>query len=226
MMMISPADCADNNSCTTSPNFSNKRVYANCSVLPVLNATFYWTHVPATSSLSFSLAATLSNLSEWVGFGVNPTGTGMPGAEAIVAFKSNGFLIAKQYMLYTYRNVTQRNLTTIGVKELAAETNGNGTVMILSATLSLPTTETAELNYIWQVGEVSGNGVPLPHAFAPENLEAKGTLALTKSATTTSGTTTNGTTPTSGGGGGSGAGKDVVSFGLLVLLLGNFIMGF
>uniref|UniRef100_R7W1D8 Auxin-induced in root cultures protein 12 n=1 Tax=Aegilops tauschii TaxID=37682 RepID=R7W1D8_AEGTA len=160
--------------------FPAGRSYATCADLPALGASLHWTYDAAASSLSLAFAAKPSGASGagWVAWGVNPTGDGMKGAQTLLAFKSKGAYVVNTYNLTGYRPLSAAS-TPIAFEatELAADEGADGKVR-LYGTLQLPKGMEA-VNHIWQVGSTVANGVPAKHAFAQENLEAKGSLVLT-----------------------------------------------
>uniref|UniRef100_A0A8R7VD56 AIR12 DOMON domain-containing protein n=1 Tax=Triticum urartu TaxID=4572 RepID=A0A8R7VD56_TRIUA len=98
----------------------------------------------------------------------------MKGAQTLVAFKSSGAYVVNTYNLTGYRPLSAAS-TPIAFE--ATELAADGKVR-LYGTLQLPKGMEA-VNHIWQVGSTVANGVPAQHAFAQENLEAKGSLVLT-----------------------------------------------
>ena len=93
-------------------------------------------------------------------------------------FKSSGAYVVNTYNLTGYRPLSAASTPiTFEATELAADEGAHGKVR-LYGTLQLPKGMEA-VNHIWQVGSTVANGVPAKHAFAQENLEAKGSLVLT-----------------------------------------------
>lgn len=171
LLLISPARSLT----CTSQTFTNNHLYANCADLPTLTAYLHWTYDPSNSSLSVAFIAPPAQPAGWVAWALNPTGTGMVGAQALVAFKeSNGSLTVQTYNITSYGAIAQ--------SEIAYEVSGasavySGGVMTMFATLALPL-GTTSVNQVWQVGPSVTNGVPDKHAFQPANLNAKGVLDL------------------------------------------------
>ncbi|XP_074323193.1 auxin-induced in root cultures protein 12-like [Apium graveolens] len=99
----------------------------------------------------------------------------MAGTQALIAFKqSNGDITVKTYDLVSYRSIVQSKLS-FEVSDLSAEFSD--AVMKIFATWTLPENTTV-VNQVWQVGASVVNDRPGRHAFAPENLNAKGELKL------------------------------------------------
>ncbi|KAI9071733.1 hypothetical protein K1719_046310 [Acacia pycnantha] len=89
----------------TSQKFTGNKVYSNCVDLPVLNSFLHWTHDSSNSSLSIAFVAP-AKPGGWVSWAINPTGTGMAGAQALVAFKDEkGVVMAKTYNISSYSSV-------------------------------------------------------------------------------------------------------------------------
>ncbi|XP_028769668.1 cytochrome b561 and DOMON domain-containing protein At3g25290-like [Neltuma alba] len=160
----------------TSQKFAHNKVYSNCADLPVLNSYLHWTHASSNSSLSVAFVATPAKPGGWVSWAINPTGTGMAGAQALVAFKNKeGVVTAKTYNISSYSSVAPGKLS-FDVWDLKAEESSGGAVSIF-ATVKLP--ENAEkVNQVWQVGPSVTDGEPDAHDTAPANLESKGVLNL------------------------------------------------
>ncbi|KAF0898152.1 hypothetical protein E2562_001800 [Oryza meyeriana var. granulata] len=163
--------------------FTSNRVYAACSDLPHLGAAVHWTYDAAASSLSMAFVATPPSSGGWVAWGLNPTGSGMAGTQALVALPKGG-----GYEVQTY-DIEGTTLGSPGklkypTSDLAAELGSDGRVRIFG-TLTLQN-GTGEVNQVWQVGAVS-DGAMMPHAMEKENMAAKGKLNLVTGATTSSG---------------------------------------
>ncbi|XP_061356840.1 cytochrome b561 and DOMON domain-containing protein At3g25290-like [Gastrolobium bilobum] len=159
--------------CTTQKLTTNK-VYPNCLDLPFLNSFLHWTHDPSNSSLSVVFVATPPNPGGWVSWGLNPTGTGMVGTQALVAFKNNGVMAVKMLDIKSYSDFVPGKLS-FDVWDLKAEDVGG--VMRIFASMKVPD-KAVTLNHVWQVGPSTTAGRLDKHGFAPANLNAKGKLSL------------------------------------------------
>lgn len=82
LFLISPANAL----ICSSQKLSNN-LYTNCTDLPTLNSSLHWTHIANTSSISIAFVAPPSKPDGWIAWAINPTGTGMPGSQALLAFK-------------------------------------------------------------------------------------------------------------------------------------------
>lgn len=161
--------------------FPAGRSYTNCTALGHLGATLHWTYNTTAATLSVAFVAKPSAPGGWVAWAINPTGDGMAGAQALVAFKQaaagGGPYVVRTYNVTGYRPLPASS-TPIAFKAsgLAADESAAGKVR-LYGTLQLKQ-GTEVVNHIWQVGSAVTNGSPAKHAFAKENLDAKGKLAL------------------------------------------------
>ncbi|XP_028765319.1 cytochrome b561 and DOMON domain-containing protein At3g25290-like, partial [Neltuma alba] len=160
----------------TFQKFPDNKAYSNCADLPVLNSYLHWTHDSSNSSLSVTFVAASAKLGGWVSWAINPTGIGMAGVQALVAFKNKEDVVTvKTYNISSYSSVVPGKLS-FDVWDLKAEESSGGAVSIF-ATVKLP--ENAEkVNQVWQVGPSVTDGEPDTHNFAPVNLESKGVLNL------------------------------------------------
>lgn len=224
--------------CTSQSFAGNSTVrYTNCTDLPSLNAFLHWSYDQTNATLSVAYIAPPANPGGWVAWAINPIGTGMAGAEALLALReSNGSTVVKTYRISNYSSIVESNLL-YDVLDRRGEFS-NGTMKIF-ATLALPENMTS-FNMIWQVGPSVTNGVPDVHAFQRSNLNAKSSLRLLATAgdggSAGSPSPSSSPPPTAGGGGGGGGGSGGRShgekllnngvFGLSVLLGSIFVFVF
>ncbi|CAI0412692.1 unnamed protein product [Linum tenue] len=163
---------------TTCPpqKFKNNKIFANCTSLPALSAALHYTFNATNSSLSVAFVAAAPAAEGWVGWGINPNGTGMAGTQALIALKAaGGGLVVKTFNLVSYGSVKEEKLS-FDVWDLAAESLSGGATAIF-ASAKLPA-GADQVNHVWQVGATVANGVPAKHEFSPGNLAAKETLQL------------------------------------------------
>ncbi|XAR69572.1 hypothetical protein NMG60_11001216 [Bertholletia excelsa] len=193
-LLISPAQSLT----CKSQTFTNSKSYSNCMDLPTLGAYLHWTYDSAKSSLSIAFLAPPAKSNGWISWGINPTSTGMLGAQALIALKgSNGSMTADTYNISSYKFV-QKSKIAFNVSGLKAENSGD--LMRIYATLELPG-GTDSVNQVWQVGESVTGGLPDKHEVQTANLNAKGTLALVSGAKAGSPFTAPTMTPTPTAGG-------------------------
>ncbi|AET01366.1 putative DOMON domain-containing protein [Medicago truncatula] len=162
-----------------SQKLPSNRSYTNCTDLPSLSATLHFSYNTTNHSIAIAFSATPKNKDDWVSWGINPTGGKMVGAQALIAYKTNG-----NVGVYTY------NLTSFGgineVKSLSVETWGlsaeesNGVITIFAG-VKLPE-KSDNVTQVWQVGPVVA-GKPGKHLFEKENLNAFTALSVVGSTT-------------------------------------------
>lgn len=166
-----------------SQTFSHHNLtFANCTDLPTLKASIHWNYDAAAKpmpTLSVAFTAPPAKTDGWVAWALNPTGTGMVGAQSLVAFAAaNGSTVVKTYNITSYGPISESPIS-YGVLSKRAESSKG--VITIFATLALPA-GSAAVNQVWQVGSAVVDGVPAKHAFAPDNLAAKSTLQLESAA--------------------------------------------
>ncbi|KAI3461818.1 hypothetical protein Pfo_018481 [Paulownia fortunei] len=179
---------------------SNTR-FANCTDLPALKAYLHWTYDPSANpnpTLNIAFIAPPAKPDGWVAWALNPTGSGMLGAQSLIAFRdTNGSVVVKTYNITSYVSIAESRISYEVLSKRAEFSDG---VLRIFATLALPAGDAA-LNQVWQVGASVRNGVPVRHDLSPENLSSRGTLRLgSKAAEDKNGTVA---APTSSNGGGA-----------------------
>ncbi|KAJ1290275.1 hypothetical protein BS78_02G230800 [Paspalum vaginatum] len=194
--------------CGDDEKFPANRSYAHCAALGQLGATLHWTYDAKTALLSLAFVAKTAGDNGgdgWVSWALNPTGGGMKGAQALVAFKRRR---TPAYVVNTYNLTGHRALggdptpITYRATDLAADESG-GKVR-LYGTLQLPQGMEA-VNHIWNVGSSVTDGAPVKHALAQENLDARGRLVLSGSVLAAAPETAPATTVGGGSGGAAAA---------------------
>ncbi|GAU37310.1 hypothetical protein TSUD_354670 [Trifolium subterraneum] len=156
--------------CTTQ-KLPSKQTYTNCTDLPHLGATIHFTYNTTNRSLSVAYAAEPAH-NGYVSWGINPTGGGMIGTQALIAYKLNGAVGVHLYNLTAYSGITAVKSLSIETWDLSAE-ESNGVITIFGA-VKFP--ENADnVSQVWQVGPVM-NGKPGMHKLEAENKEAQGRL--------------------------------------------------
>ncbi|KAL1565750.1 auxin-induced in root cultures protein 12-like [Salvia divinorum] len=220
-----------------SQKFSDANTkFARCTDLPTLKAALHWTYdddARPGPTLSVAFVAPPAQPGGWVAWALNPTGSGMVGAQALVAFSgSGGSATVKTYNISSYGPIVESEIA-YAVTGRRAEHSGG--VIRLFATLELPAGSGGKaINQVWQVGAAVKDGVPVKHEFSPENLKSMGSLLLT-AAESGGSMPAPAPAPDSGGGGPtpsiprgnglSGGGGDHGGGGFFgVLLLGVFLV--
>ncbi|XP_058736840.1 cytochrome b561 and DOMON domain-containing protein At3g25290-like [Vicia villosa] len=160
--------------CSTQ-KLTGTKTYSYCLDLPVLNSYLHYTHDQKNSTLSVVFIASPPSPAGWVSWGINPTGTGMAGAQVIVAFKNDTVMAIKTLDLKSYSVIIPGKLS-FDVWDMKAEEDGGGFMKIF-ATVKVPVNVDG-VNHVWQVGSAVMAGRVGPHEFNPPNLNSKGRLSL------------------------------------------------
>jgi hypothetical protein len=179
--------------------------YAHCAALPYLGAKLHWTYDAKTGSLSVAFVAKpAGGAGGWVSWAINPTGDGMKGAQALLAFKGASTYVVNTYNITGYNPLGAPTPIAYKATDLTADESG-GEVRIYGKLQLGPGLE--KVNHIWQVGSKVTNGAPAEHAFDKPNLQAKGKLVLSGAAQPLGAAAPApagaGASPTNGGGGGA-----------------------
>lgn len=162
--------------CSPQPSFPNKKNYSSCTLLPYLNATLHFTFDHANSSLSLAFSAARPSSGGWVAWAINPTSTGMVGAQALMALKtSTGSVVAKTFNISSYHSIVESKLS-FDVWDLSADETAGGT-MRLFASVKVPAGATS-LNQVWQVGSAVDGTRPKIHDMTDANKNSKEGLQL------------------------------------------------
>ncbi|KAL0436695.1 UNVERIFIED_CONTAM: cytochrome and DOMON domain-containing protein [Sesamum radiatum] len=174
-LLISPAT---SQTCKSQTFAQRNTKFSNCTDLPSLKAQLHWTYDPSARpnpTLNVAFIAPPARPEGWVAWALNPTGSGMLGAQALIAFKdTNGSAVVKTYNISSYSSIAESRISYEVLSKRAEFSDG---VMRIFATLALPMGD-EKVNQVWQVGPSVKDGVPVKHDFSPENLNSKGTLQL------------------------------------------------
>ncbi|OEL20279.1 Auxin-induced in root cultures protein 12 [Dichanthelium oligosanthes] len=160
------------------------RTYAHCAALAQLGATLHWSYDAKIALLSLAFVArtpSANGTAGWVAWALNPTGAGMKGAQALVAFKRGN---PPAYVVNTYNLTGHRALggdsTPIAYRATDLAADESGGKVRLYGTLQLHQGMEV-VNHIWNVGSTVTDGAPVKHALAEENMDARGRLVLSGS---------------------------------------------
>ncbi|KAF5201858.1 Cytochrome b561 and domon domain-containing protein [Thalictrum thalictroides] len=162
-------------SCQTCSNytFSNNKVFSSCSDLPCLDAHIHWNYNSSTRRAEIAYRAT-QEPTGWIAWGINPTESGMPGSQVLVAFlHSNGNLIAYPTAITSYDPPMEPSSLSFPVSNISAEYAKNE--MIIFAVVG-PLGNSSTVNQIWQTGTSVSNDIPQMHELAGPHLQSLGTL--------------------------------------------------
>ncbi|KAL6900900.1 hypothetical protein ACP4OV_005576 [Aristida adscensionis] len=189
--------------------FPAGRAYAACEDLPKLGASLHWTYDASKSSLSVAFVAAPAAPGGWVAWGLNPTGEGMAGAQALVALKGSGSSAptVKTYNITGYVPLGASSTPiAFPATDLAADA-GSGGKLRLYGKLQLHK-GMKSVNQVWQVGSSVTGGAPDKHAFGADNLAAKSKLVLAGKAAPAVGAPAPSPAPEAGGPSASSSGGD------------------
>lgn len=159
-----------------SYSFSSNQAFSTCNDLPHLNSFLHWTYDQSSGKLQMAFRQTGVSSSSWVAWAINPTSTGMIGAQCLVAYPKSG--AAPE--VYTspiagYDTKLEKGNLTYEVSDLTASYQNNE--MIIFATWTLPTTVTT-INQVWQAGPLSGTTIQSHSTSNSANLNSMGTVNL------------------------------------------------
>ncbi|XP_076925791.1 cytochrome b561 and DOMON domain-containing protein At5g35735-like [Bidens hawaiensis] len=154
------------NNCT----FSSNQIYAACVSLPVLNSHLHWNYHP-NGTVDVAFRHTGATTSQWVSWALNVHGSGMIGAQAIVAVTSStGAARVYTSAINGYVTGLQETSLSFDVSNMSTErVNGD---LVVYASLVLLNGRT-RFNHVWQVGLVN-NGVLGIHSMSRDNRHAVG----------------------------------------------------
>lgn len=168
-------------------SFPSNQVFSFCNDLPYLSSFLYWNYNSSSGSLQIAFRRTGASSSTWAAWAINPSGSGMVGSQALVAYQqSNGTMRAYTSQITSYGTTLPEANLVYDVSGLTA-TYANSEIIIY-ATLSLPsnTTTATTINQVWQEGPVS-NDSPQGHSLGNANTNSKGTLNLVSGQTAAGG---------------------------------------
>ncbi|KAK6919246.1 AIR12, DOMON domain [Dillenia turbinata] len=164
--------------CCSAQNCSNhtfltNREYSFCSDLPFLQAHLHWNYIPSTKTVQIEYRAA-QNSTGWIAWAINPTGTGMIGSQALVAFlHSNGSMVAYPTPIASYIPSMKPGTLSYPVSNISAEySNNEMAIFAIIGPLSNGTT----VNHVWQAGNSVSNDIPHAHPLTGPNLQSMGTL--------------------------------------------------
>ncbi|PKA58216.1 Auxin-induced in root cultures protein 12 [Apostasia shenzhenica] len=159
----------------TGERFSQNRIYSFCNSLPQLSSNLHWTYHPANSTVDIAYRAPQSS-NGWIAWALNPTGSGMDGAQTIFAFfdSRNAMTVVSSPITFANTTVTNSSLS-FKIYSMASEFSNN--VMTIYATIELPKNST-KVNQVWQAATTFSNGLPSGHPISGPNVLSKGELDL------------------------------------------------
>ncbi|XP_074576048.1 cytochrome b561 and DOMON domain-containing protein At5g48750-like [Curcuma longa] len=159
--------------------FSGGRSYTSCIPLPYLDAVLFWTYYPSSAALDVAYRARQS-AAGWVAWAINPTGQGMVGANAFLAFPDAATgastVITTQLRSFSVQPSDIRDeALTFAVYGREAEYSADGGYYTIYATVELPGNRTTQ-NTVWQASTTFAGGVPYGHPFDRDHLSSFASL--------------------------------------------------
>jgi len=191
------ADSADT-SCpktfTVGSGSTATKAYSLCQSLPQLSATLSWTYHSGNGSVDLAFRAKPGSSTGWVAWGINPSGGGMVGTQALIALRqSNGTMSCNTYNVTSKRATLVPSPISFHATDLSSVYD-NGQMTIF-AKVVLPSNK-SKVKHVWQVGSKAQGLNPSVHDMANGNLNSLGSIDLA-SANTTSSSSTSSPSPTS-----------------------------
>ncbi|KAL0443023.1 UNVERIFIED_CONTAM: cytochrome and DOMON domain-containing protein [Sesamum latifolium] len=156
-------------------NFASNQIFSSCNDLPYLNSFLHWNYDQSAKTVKIAYRHTGVSSSRWVAWAINPSGQGMVGAQALVAFqKSDGKMRAYTAPIAGYQTQLQEGDLSFPVSDLSATYARNE--IVIFATLKLDGLNST-VNQVWQEGPLSGDS-PAMHPTSGPNVQSVGTLNL------------------------------------------------
>ncbi|XP_010688998.2 cytochrome b561 and DOMON domain-containing protein At5g47530 [Beta vulgaris subsp. vulgaris] len=153
--------------------FSSKIGFNSCADLPVLQAHLHWNYNSTAETVHIAYRANQIPRG-WISWGINPTGSGMVGTQALVAFQDlNGKMKVYTTQINSYSPEMKPKPLSFSVSELSAEYVNDE--MIISAVLG-PLSNGTTFNIVWQAGNAVSNGIPQSHPHYGPYIRSSGTL--------------------------------------------------
>lgn len=166
-----------------SQTFSGDKTYPHCLDLPQLKAFLHYSYDASNTSLAVVFSAPPAKPGGWIAWAINPTATGMVGAQTLVAYKDpgNGVAVVKTLNISSYSSLIPSKLAFDVWDMKAEEAARDGGTLRIFARVKVPADLVAKgkVNQVWQVGpELGPGGMIGRHAFDPSNLASMGSLDL------------------------------------------------
>ncbi|EXC34919.1 hypothetical protein L484_020036 [Morus notabilis] len=153
--------------------FSSDQMFSSCRDLPVLQAHLHWNYIPSTNTIHIAYRAAQTS-EGWIAWGINPTGSGMVGTQAIVSFRrSNGSMTAYPTSIMSYNPSLQPSSLSFQVSNISAEyASGEMTIFAVVGPLATKTS----LNHVWQAGNSVSDNIPQGHQTSGPNVQSMETI--------------------------------------------------
>lgn len=167
---------------TSAQNCSNytfpaNRTFTSCKELPFLEANLHWNYNSSSTKVSIAYRAK-QDPKGWVAWAINPTGQGMVGSQALVAFQnSNGSMIAYTTQVTSYNPSMLETNLSLQVSYVSAEYSNNE--MTIFATIG-PLGNGTAVNHVWQAGSSVSSNIPQMHSLSSPHLQSFGKIDFQK----------------------------------------------
>ncbi|XP_072974086.1 cytochrome b561 and DOMON domain-containing protein At5g47530-like [Typha angustifolia] len=169
-----------------SETFSQNRLYSTCTSLPELSATLHWTYHSSngTADVAYRVPQTTSG---WAAWALNPTSSGMLGANAIFAFHDSSGVVTSISTILSSDNYspTIKN-ESLSFKVYSQEAEFSSGAYTIYATVDLPSNNSKQ-NMVWQAGTQFQNGLPFGHPTSGGNIASATSLDFTSGQAVASG---------------------------------------
>ncbi|KAL2938695.1 hypothetical protein RDABS01_022144 [Bienertia sinuspersici] len=156
-----------------SHTFRGNRQYSSCNDLPELNSQLFWNYDSSAGTADIAFRVTSVSSSNWIAWALNPSGSGMVGAQALVAVQNSSGVHAYTSSVpgYSITTLTPGSLS-FKVNNLTASKESND--MTIFATITPPSTT---VNQVWQVGPMA-SGQPAAHPSNSGSANTKSTGSI------------------------------------------------
>ncbi|XP_011100617.1 cytochrome b561 and DOMON domain-containing protein At5g47530-like [Sesamum indicum] len=162
--------------CSNS-TFSLNRVYNSCSDLPYFGAHLHWNYIPSLRKVSIAYRARQISTG-WIAWAINPTGTGMVGSQALVAFRNdNGSMTVYPTSITSYNPSMLPGELSFQVSNISAEYKHNE--MTIYAIVG-PLENGTIVNHVWQAGNSVSSNIPQIHSMSSSHLQSMGKIDFQK----------------------------------------------
>jgi len=153
--------------------FSDSKVFSSCTDLPVLDAHLHWNYNPFERTIEIAYRARQTPQG-WISWGINPTGGGMIGTQALIAHQdAQGKMRVFSSQVTSYSPSLIPGPLSFPVSELSTEYSNNE--MIIFAVVG-PLEGGNSFNITWQAGNLVLDDIPQPHPITDSNLRSFGEL--------------------------------------------------
>lgn len=194
LSLLAASNNAQTQNCSTYA-FSNGRSFANCNNLPVLNSFLHWNYHQNNHTVDIAYRHTQITSSNWVAWALNPSGTGMIGAQSLVAFVgADGTVRAHTAPITSYTPTLEQAPLSFPVSSSSADFVDDNQIIIY-ATIELPAGATS-FAHIWQHGDLSG-GNPSRHPTTGDHVRSVGNIDFANAAAAAAPTPSSPAPPTS-----------------------------